>query len=397
MGSSGSPTQEASSQAIEVEILGVMNSLKVSLKVPLTGAAVVALITLGISMQPAFQGDAPRNSQTRQSTGGGASDQEIINRVARAQFYDSAVVPLIAEVDAENRAAAERCLKRIDRVLKGYHEGVELFVDEMTSISTRLGVLKRMPGGWWSEDGRVESYVQSKFETHLFSEQKLVDDLSGALMQFRSDVDANQTAMLTRVQAALSTADLPGVQLDRQDDFFREISTRLGSYAADQGTASVENMLGALVLGEVGAFAARSIVAGLLVRFAPSVAISSAAGASATVGASATGAGGGSLGGPVGAVVGFGAGLAIGLVIDWWMTERFEAELSGQLHVYLDDLEATLISGGTSIGESSTPGTAEGKPVATPGLEAALPRLCGQLRDAYRDRFYQQIVDGESS
>ncbi|MCA9140573.1 MAG: hypothetical protein KDB00_27565 [Planctomycetales bacterium] len=363
-------------------------SLNVPLKVPLTGAAAAALITLGLTLQPGFLAEPTRPSTRQEADVGVTRTNEIAERVARAKFYDSTVVPLIAEVDAENHAAAERCLERIDRVLKGYHAGVELFVDEMTSISTRLGVLKRMPGGWWSQDGRVEAYVQSKFETHLFSEQKLVDDISGALLQFRADVDANQTAMLTRVQAALSRADVPGVGLEHREEFFDELSTRFGGFAADQGTASVENMLGAFVLGEVGAFAARSVVAGLLVRFVPSMAISSAAGASATVGASATGAGGGSLGGPIGTVVGFGAGLAIGLVIDWWMTEKFEAELSRQMHVYLYDLESTLISGGKGSDGAGSHGS--------PGLEAALPGLCGQLREAYRDRFYQQIVDGES-
>lgn len=375
-----------------------MPPIRTPLKVPLTVASVVALITLGIVLGTSPKINQSGNSSPSHRTGATkAQNRETAKRVARARFYDSQVTPLIAEVDAQNRAAADRCLRRIDRVIKGYHAGVEPFVDDMTSISTRLGVLKRMPGGWWASDGRVEAYVQEKFETHLFSEQKLVDDISGVLLQFRNEVDANQTLMLTRVQAALSTSDLPGVELQHQEDFFRDLSTQLGSYAADQGTTSVENMLGALVLGEVGAFAARSVVAGLLVRFAPSVAISSAAGASAAVGTSAAGAGGGSLGGPVGTVVGFGAGLAIGLVIDWWMTERFEAELSRQMHVYLNDLRSTLISGGPPPVDATTPGPDAGGNQTSTGLQDALPQLCGQLREAYRDRFFQQIVDGESS
>ena len=362
----------------------------------------IALITLGLFVSSSLDryrsGASPSEALPGQD---GHSNVESLNQqsarqVARARFYDTEVIPLIAKVDAENRAAADRCLRRIDRVLKGYHDGVELFVDDMTSISTRLGVLKRMPGGWWASDGRVESYVKTKFEKHLFSEQQLVDDISGTLIQFRDDIDANQRRMLIQVQAALTTADLPGVRLDHPKDFFQELSTQLGSYAADQGMTSVESMLGAFVLGEVGALAARSVVGGLLVRFAPSLAISSAAGASATVGATATGAGGGSFGGPVGAVVGFGAGLAVGLVIDWWMTERFEAELSGQLHLYLDDLQATLISGGTPANESTTPHQGDLIRSDGSGLETALPKICVQLREAYRDRFFNQIVDGES-
>jgi hypothetical protein len=372
--------------------------IQTPLTVPLTLAAAAALVTFAWVIGPSFRlSQLTASLSDKQAAAKNPIRDQTARRVARASFYDNTVSPLIVEVDAENRAAADRCLRRIDRVLQGYHAGVERFVDDMTSISTRLGVLKRMPGGWWASDGRVEAYVQQKFETHLFSEQRLVDDVSAALLQFRGDVDANQKRMLTQVQAALSTADLPGVPIGYQHEFFHDLATRLGGYAADQGTVSVENMLGALVLGEVGAFAARSVVAGLLVRFAPSAAISSAAGASAAVGASATGAGGGSLGGPVGAVVGFGAGLAIGLVIDWWMTERFEAELSRQLHLYLDDLESTLLdAGGSADAVTMLPAKTRFAPRGS-GLQDALPRICDQLRDAYRDRFFYQIVDGESS
>ncbi|MCO8124219.1 hypothetical protein NHH03_20925 [Stieleria sp. TO1_6] len=372
-----------------------------ALPIALTGATAVALITYGVCFQlqspssPPFAGSPMDASDTEMLQTGGldsvALDSATADRVARAHFYDIAVVPLIAQLDDQNRAAADRCVLRLKDVLAGYHRGVDHFVSDMTSITTRLGVIKRMPGGWWASDDRVAAYVQDKFETHLFSQQKLVDDVSAALVQFRTDVNANQNRMLTQVQAALSTADLTGVQLSHQESFFQQRAGSLGDYAADQGTHSVENMLGAFVLGEVGAFAGRSIVGGLLVRFAPSIAIGSAAGASATVGASATGAGGGSLGGPVGAVVGFGAGLAIGLVIDWWMTDRFEAELGGQLHTYLDDLQAALIAGNEPKAQSGA------APLEDVGLAVALPRVCDQLAKSYRDRFYHQIVDGESS
>ena len=372
------------------------------------GAAFVALVTFGVLYQ---QVDLHHRSSGMSRTVGGqdfstkpsnpgpsSNDRnELAQRVARARFFDTQVVPLIAEVDGQNRAAASRCIDRIHRIVGGYHEGVDRFVNDMTSLSTRFGVLKRMPGGWWAGDRRVEQYVQSKFEEHLFSEQKLVDDISAALLQFRQDIDANQMSMLTRIRAALSSADLPGVQLQQREEFFRSLSVELGDYAADQGTTSVENMLGAFVLGEVGAFAARSLIAGLLARFAPSVAISTAAGASATVGASATGAGGGSIGGPIGTVVGFGAGLAIGLVIDWWMTERFESELSSQMHVYLNDLESTLISGGSVEAAVTKKRPNEEAAARSGGLKSGLDQLCDSLRDAYRDRFFHQIIDGETS
>lgn len=359
----------------------------------LVGAAVVALLTLGVVIQPSPENAPAVVGMESESIGVDVSQSDperslVAMRLARARFYDESVAPLVHRIDLDNRAAAVRCIERLDQLMNVYHTGVDKFVTDMTSISTRLGILKRMPGGWWSSDGRVDAFVQEKFESHLFSEQRLVDDVSAVLLQFRADIDANQRRLLVGVRAALTLSDLPDVELASQEEFFHQLSVQLNEYATRQGMTSVENMVGALVLGEVGAFAARSVISGLLARFAPSVAISTAAGASATVGASATGAGGGSLGGPVGTVVGFGAGLAVGLIIDWWMTERFEAELSGQMHTYLDDLRTTLVSGGGQVSPTEEPAI---------GLEVALPRLCDQLTQAYRDRFFEQIVDGESS
>ena len=376
-----------------------------SLRVPLVGAAAAALLTLGMTLQSRFYEAPTVGSSATQTDAKSATDKSPVSvhtsstandplhrQVRYARFFDQSVTPLIEQTDAENLEAAKRCLSRLDQVIQSYHAGVEPFVHDMTSLGTRFGILKRMPGGWWKGDARVEAYVQDKFETHLFTEQQLIDDISEVLLQFRCEIDANQTALLASVQAALTTADLPEVALDNHETFFRELSKELNVYVADQGTTSVQNMIGALILGEVGAFAARSVITGLLARFAPSVAISSAAGASATVGASATGAGGGSLGGPVGVVVGFGAGLAVGLVIDWWMTEQFESKLTEQLHLYLNDLQETLVSGGQAS-------VADGEHYQgySVGLEEALPDVCRQLSKAYRDRFFTQIVDGESS
>lgn len=353
---------------------------------PLAGACLAALVTLAMTASPP---QLPPAATVEVDTIGETTRLEL----KRVQFFDDQVTPLIAELDAENEAAAERCIARIEETIQGYRDGVGPFAKDLTSLSTRLGIIKRMPGGWWTEDDRVENYVEQKFAQHLFSEEDLAQDISAALVQFKGEITVNQNITLTQIQAALTTADLPGVQLQQSETFFRELSTNLGDYAAGSGTTSVENMIAAFVMGEVGAFAARSVVAGLLTRFAPSVAIASAAGASATVGASATGAGGGSLGGPIGTVVGFGAGLAVGLVIDWWMTERFETQLVTQMQTYLDDLERTLLDG--SVIEASQASSPTGEPQGA-GLRQALPRFCEQLRSAYRDRFFEQIVLGDS-
>ena len=121
-----------------------------------------------------------------------------------------------------------------------------------------------MPADWWRKDQRVDKYVKSKFEQHLFSEKKLMDDIGDVLKDFKVDIDANQKRMLISVKTALGSADLPEVQADEYQPFFEAVARQLQKHSTVQGTASVQNALGAFVLGEVGFFAGRSIVAGLL-------------------------------------------------------------------------------------------------------------------------------------
>jgi hypothetical protein len=304
--------------------------------------------------------------------------------VLRAAFFDAEVEPRIVETDALNRQAAERCVIRLGNLFASYRDGVEPFVEDLTSISTRLGIVRRMPAGWWKADNRVEMYVQKKFETHLFTEEQLTRDVASVLNEFRNEVDANQKRMLVSVRASLSTADLPEVDMAQYEPFFAEVAKQLRDYSTRQGTSSVYSALTVLVFSEAGSFAAVSVVSGLLARFGTAAAATAAAAGGVTAGATATGAGGGSLVGPVGTVVGLGVGLAIGLAIDWWMTEKFEEEMNEQMNAYLVSLEEAMLHGSST--SSSTGGIAEGLPV-----------VCDQLLVAYRERFFEQIVTAEKS
>ncbi|WP_144057895.1 hypothetical protein [Novipirellula maiorica] len=321
--------------------------------------------------------------------------------VVRAAFFDREVEPEITKTDQLNRKAADRCIQRIGLLIRRYHRGVTPFVNDLTSISTRLGIVKRMPGDWWQEDNRIQSYVAEKFEKHLFSEQVLADDIAAILDDFRKEIDANQKRMLVNVHASLEVADLPEVQLDQYQTFYESISHRLQSFSAEQGATSVYNAIVVILISEAGSYAATTIVAGLLARFSATAVVGIAAGAGTTAGAAATGAGGGSFVGPVGTVVGLGVGLAVGLIIDWWMTDKFESKISEQLHDYLDMLEATLLDGAPHDRTTESLATQPGRPSTArglgsidnaSGLKATLPLVCDQLVNAYRDQFFTKIV-----
>ncbi len=250
-----------------------------------------------------------------------------------------------------------------------------------------------MPGNWWRKDNRIQNYVQTKFETHLFSEQKLLDDITAALNGFRDEVDANQKRMLIGVRAALHTSDLPDVDVEEYGPFFAAVAQQLQGYAAQQGTTSVMNAIGVFIISEAGVFTARSVITGLLARFGTAAAVGATAGGGAAAGGAAAGAGGGTLAGPVGTAVGFGVGLAVGLVIDWWMTEKFEERMTQQMNQYIHSLENRTLHGGFTSNSSDPRVSASHQP----GIAQALPVVCDRLTEAYRQRFYQQIVSKGSS
>lgn len=355
-------------------------------------AAVIAVVTLVMSSHssdPAFP--AFEIAYPSAEVDPGPSRSEL-----RCQFFEQEVQPRIDQTDQLNRAAAARCVNQLSQLMNRYRSGVDPFVEDLTSISTRLGILRRMPGGWWSEDDRVESYVQSKFEKHLFSEVTLARDVGRILDAFRMEVDANQKRMLIEIRASLNTADLPEITLEDYDGFLASVASQLRGYASRQGTSSVQNALTVLILSEAGSYAAITLASGLIARFGAMAATTAAAAGGATAGASAAGAGSGSLGGPVGTVVGLGVGLVIGLVIDWWMTEEFEAEMRSKMKDYIDKLEHCILHGSNpsknALSEQSQASSSE---VNHSGIGDSLPIVCERLREAYQTRFRQQIVDLE--
>ncbi|MGB7346244.1 MAG: hypothetical protein WBD20_18645 [Pirellulaceae bacterium] len=360
------------------------------------GAALVAGLTFFVAVvnqpgtPPAMSVDAVPRADVREEPASESTTPDQL--VRRAVFFDEKVEPRITEADALNREAADRCIRKISACMDNYRGGVEPFVKDLTSLSTRFGIVKRMPSDWWREENKIEQFVEDKFQQHLFSQQKLMDDIAIILADFKDEIDANQKRMLISVKTDLNAADLPEVQADEYEPFFESVARQLQGYSAKQGTASVQNAVGVLIISEAGVFAGRSLVVGLLARFGSTAVVGTAAGATATAGTTAAGTGTGAFGGPVGAVVGFGVGLAVGMVIDWWMTEKFEAKMRGQMYDYLNTLEHTILYGGATRADAVA-----ANEDGSSGLVGALPVVCDRLMVAYRERFYEQIVTGATT
>ncbi|MEX2168373.1 MAG: hypothetical protein WD851_03610 [Pirellulales bacterium] len=294
----------------------------------------------------------------------------------RAEFFDQHVQGIIAVADQANRQAAKRCIATIDQRFAKYARGIEPFATDMTSMSTRFRILRKMRSDWWNERTDVRRFVQAKFEKHVFSESRIQRDVAQAIAQFRADVEANQMQMLADARAALSSADLPDVQLPEYGQYLAQVNAELQSHLASSGADSVTSGLVALVASEVGSVAAGTLVGGMIGRagIAAATSVAAAGGASAT-GAAAGGVGG-TAAGPIGTAIGAGIGLAIGVAIDWWMTASFEAKLKADLNEYLRQMQRLLVRG--KAGNN--------------GLANALNTVCDGLREAYREQFYRDIV-----
>lgn len=299
-------------------------------------------------------------------------------RAERDAFFAADVEPSIKEADKLNHEAADRCVARLKDSFNGYRTGIKPFCVEINTWGTRLGVIRRMPSDWWYEKTDVSDYIQAKFAKHLFTDKKLAADIESALAQFRADVEANQNTLVTKIRAATSSKDLPGLPDINYSDFASDLSSRLKAYSAQSATDSVVNGIVTEVASGVGGFAAEQLLAQLVIRLTAIVGASTASAGGATAGGAAVGGGGGSLGGPIGAAAGIAVGLVIGGVIDWSMSSSFEAKMTEQLNGLIDELNKEVIAGDADRA----------------GLRDGLRGSCDVLKNAYQSSLRTRIVDG---
>lgn len=295
------------------------------------------------------------------------------------EFYDSTLQPLVDENRQANLAAVERCLTRIGDSFTKYRNGIKPFSDDITSMGTRFGILRRMPANWWYEDGRIQKYVQAKFETHIFGEKQLNDDLTSALASLRDEIHANRNQLLASVKLAVSDSDFPNLTIPDYKAFDEQVNQLLVEFSSNRAKDSVYHGIATLVTSEVAAIVVTQIITRVVTAIGTSAAASAAAGGGATAGGAAAGAGGGSFGGPVGTAIGLGVGLVVGILVDWWMTDNFKATLETDLKKYLTDLHDGIIEGVNG----------------QPGLRTSLQNFCADYNNA-QDATFRQMLLGES-
>ncbi|WP_146118777.1 hypothetical protein [Blastopirellula marina] len=334
------------------------------------------VVILYIAVKPGPE--PPKISATQpQANESGSADRRIV----RQQFFDKHAIPAIEAANKANQEAESRCLNRIAESFRKYHEGVQPFAEDMTSLSTRFGVVRRMPSDWWHETNEIHKLVAGKLEKHVFSEERLRKDIDNSLAQFRDDIKANNTKMLTSIKAATTGTQLPSLQDLNIAEFTSDVVAKIESYSTDSATESVTGLILTEAASGAAGLAVEQIIAAVIVRVGASA-------GGATAGSAAVGGGGGSLGGPIGAGVGIAGGLVVGLVIDYWLTERAKESLSGSLNTLLDEIEDAVINGATFESEGATQ-----KRI---GLKEALDTTTADLDKAYRQILQARIVGDET-
>ncbi len=302
-------------------------------------------------------------------------------RAERDAFFTADVDPHIIEADKLNREAADRCVARLKESFDSYRTGIAPFCSEINTWGTRLGVMRRMPTDWWYQETDVSEFIQEKFARHLFTDRKLAQDIEDALQQFREDVVANQNAMVTQVRAAITTRDLPDLPEIEYGDFAKDMATRLKAYSTESAEWSVVNGIVIEVASGAGGFVGEYLLAQLVIKLSSMAAATSTAVGGATAGGAAVGGGTGTLGGPIGAAAGIAVGVVIGGIIDWWMSNRFEAQMAEKLNGMIDELTGTVIAGDAD----------------NPGLREGLLGSCELMQRAYQSSLRASIVGGVES
>ena len=298
-------------------------------------------------------------------------------RAERLAFYESQIDPVIIQMDQKNREASEQCIATLRDSLEGYRKGIKPFCTEINTWGTRLGVIRRMPGDWWYEKTDVSDFIQEKFARYLFTDQELSEDIEIALMQFQMAVRGNQNEMLDEIRLAITASDLTDVPAIKTEDVVEDVTQQLQDFGEDSAQATLVRGITVKVASAAGGAAGEFLLSQLVVELASMAGAASTAAGGATAGGAAVGGGGGSLGGPLGAAAGIAVGVVIGGVIDWWMSSKFEEQMTQTLNQMIDEMTQIAIEGSDQ----------------NPGLATGLQGSCDFLLQSHREFIKGKILN----
>ncbi|MGC9337971.1 MAG: hypothetical protein ACP5EQ_07785, partial [Candidatus Cloacimonadia bacterium] len=259
-------------------------------------------------------------------------------------FIETEVQPELGKYSEKNKEASQRAIKRVKMAFRQYRLGVDPFVEDISSIKSRIllawyGIsdLKDKAFGdeKLQEQGEIEKFILARFSENIFSSQELNNLVSDTLEQFQDDIRANRNEFYQEVTLKWNNTGFSLLKLD-----FEDLVSRAEGIVLERSKKFATN---SLIYGLLSIGGSEIVIKGLQVIMKPigewAVAKLSglAAGKTITVAATALG----TWAGPLGTV----GGLVIGLTIDSFFSEKAEEKLKNSCYTLLSDMERIILYG----------------------------------------------------
>ncbi len=289
-------------------------------------------------------------SLAAQAAADASREADLALRRKVSGFLGGEAAPLLASAKAKDLAAVNRALGSLDARFAGYAAGVDAFTRDLTAWGTRFKLIWRkgvetvkrrdIPEG-------TAKLVREKFDHHVVSDARLEADVLAVMQQFAYDLEANRNELLGALETKLAASDLPvairDVALtDFKARYTEHLTTVLDSLPANSVMVGVGGITAGIATEEAVRQLVRVGLAQAAVRLAGGTMASGGAAATAVA---AGGAGGTAVVPGVGTAVGVVGGFLVGAVVDWWMTDEFEATVKTDVLAFLTQTRSTLLSG----------------------------------------------------
>lgn len=269
-------------------------------------------------------------------------------------FLESDARPALLAAKAKDMEALDRAVHSLDASFERYAGGVDQFTHELTGWGTRFRLIWRKTVETVKQHDIPEGtakLVRDKFDANVVSDARLEADVMAVMKQFAYDIEANRNELLGTLQTRLEASALP-VEMRKvamgefQEQFQQNVSKLLSGLPSNTVAIGV----GSLTTGIVAEEAVRQLVRVVLAQ----AAVRLAGGAMASGGAAATAVAAGGTGGTavapgVGTAIGVVGGFVVGAVVDWWMTDKFEAQVKSEVLTFLTSTRNALVSGPQGI------------------------------------------------
>ncbi|MES2705403.1 MAG: hypothetical protein V4726_02260 [Verrucomicrobiota bacterium] len=281
-----------------------------------------------------------------------AATTDLRRRVS--EFLGSEARPVLLAAKAKDLEAVDRAVKSLDASFARYAGGVDQFTGELTGWGTRFRLIWRKSVETVKQHPIPEGtakLVRDKFDAHVVSDTRLEADVLAVMRQFAYDIEANRNELLGTLRTRLTASALPvAVRKVALEEFQSQFQQNLGKLLGGLPSNSVAVGVGSLTAGIVAEEAVRQLVRVVLTQAAARLAGGALASGGAAATAVAAGGTGGTMVAPgVGTAIGVVGGFVVGAVVDWWMTDKFEARVKAEVLTFLSGTRQALVSGPQGI------------------------------------------------